>query len=315
MKTTDVQLSVVVPVYNEAAVLASFHVALSQVLQDVKLTYEIVYVEDGSTDGTRRQLQQLAKTDSAVRFLCLTRNFGKEIALTAGLRASRGEAVLTMDGDGQHPVGSIPAFVEAWREGARVVVGKRTNRHASLTKRVGSRLFYGAFQRATGMRIDSNSSDFRLIDRVVCDEFNALTEHNRMTRALIDWFGYPKATIPYSELSRQSGESPYTFRKLMKLAVDSAISHSTSPLYIAAYAGAAIIALAVVVGVGMGVNYVLGDPLGLRATASAYGLDLILFLIGLLLVSQGIIGLYLSHIHAETQGRPLYVIDEKESRL
>lgn len=232
-----------------------------------------------------------------MRVLCLTRNFGKEIALTAGLHEARGAAVIMIDGDGQHPVEAIPEFVVAWQQGALVVVGRRTKRRGGLTKRAGSKLFYGLFNRVLGLHADPDSSDFRLIDRSVCDQFKELSEHkNRMTRSLIDWFGYDRVTISYSEHTRVAGSSPYTLGKLMKLAVDGAISHSTSPLYIAAYAGAGIMAFASLVGVVMTGNYFLNDPIGLHATASAYGLVLVLFLIGLLLISQGIIGLYLSHI-------------------
>ena len=314
MSVDKPQLSVVVPVHNEAAGIAVFHKQLLAVLEGLHTLFEVIYVDDGSTDRTATLLHDFAKTQT-VRVLCLTRNFGKEIALTAGLHEARGAAVIMIDGDGQHPVEVIPEFVAAWQQGALVVVGRRTKRRGALTKRAGSKLFYGLFNRALGLHADPDSSDFRLIDRSVCDQFKELSEHNRMTRSLIDWFGYDRVTISYSEHTRMAGSSPYTLGKLMKLAVDGAISHSTSPLYIAAYAGAGIMAFASLVGVVMTGNYFLNDPIGLHATASAYGLVLVLFLIGLLLISQGIIGLYLSHIHAETQNRPLYVVDKKRSRL
>ena len=307
------QLSVIVPVLNEAASLRWFHNELCRVLDRLSMGYEVVYVDDGSTDGSREFLQQLAQGN--IRLVVLTRHVGKEIALSAGLREARGQAMLMIDADGQHPVEAIPKFVQEWRKGAHVVVGRRTKRRADITKRLGSRLFYGFFSKVFRVKIDQDSSDFRLISRVVCDQFNRLGEHNRMARSLIDWFGYDYTIVEYVENDRREGISPYTFQKLMKLAIDSAISHSTSPLYFAAFAGSGILLLSLLLGIGMLVNVVLGDPLGLHATASAYVLVLVLFLIGLLLISQGIIGLYLAHIHAETQGRPLYVIDEKESRL
>ncbi|MGB4800301.1 MAG: glycosyltransferase family 2 protein [Candidatus Saccharimonadales bacterium] len=306
-------ISVVVPVYNEAKNIESLHTALTAVLEGLTLTHEIWYVDDGSTDDSLLRLQ--AKTASQqVHVLSLVRNFGKEAALTAGLRAAKGRAVMMLDADGQHPVDRIPAFIEQWQSGSRVVVGKRHARRAGMIKKLGSRLYYGVFSWMARLKIDPSSSDFRLIDREVCDEFNSLGEHNRMTRRLIDWFGYEQAVIPYHEQKREEGDSPYTTSKLFKLAVDSAISHSVSPLYGAAFAGFGILLLSIVIGLVMSINFLLGDPLGFHATASAYGLVLILFLIGLLLISQGIIGLYLSHIHTETQSRPLYVIDEKGSR-
>lgn len=314
MKTDEPQLSVIVPAYNEATGIKAFHESLMAALKKLQVSFEIIYVEDGSTDSTAAQLQAFAREPS-VRLLRLTRNFGKEIALTAGLRQAKGEAMLMIDSDGQHPVAAIGQFVSAWQQGAKVVVGRRTHRTASPIKRLGSKLYYGLFNRLTGMHVEAESSDFRLIDRSVCDEFNRLTERNRLTRSLIDWFGYERTVIPYREQARGDGHSPYSLPKLIKLAVDSAISHSTSPLYLAAYCGGFIMVLSVLIGLGMAINFVAGDPLGLNATASGYGIVLLLFLIGLLLISQGIIGLYLSHIHAETQNRPLYVIDKEGSRL
>lgn len=313
MKSSVPTLSVIVPVLNEVAVLQRLHTDLVEVLKKTGVTYEILFVDDGSTDGSRQLLQKLAGTHT--KLLSITRNVGKEIALSAGLRQARGKAMLMLDADGQHPVQSIPEFVREWQNGALVVVGQRDSRRANLAKRFGSQLFHGLFRRLLRVRLDPDSSDFRLIDRQVCDQFNELSEHNRMTRSLIDWFGYPRVVVPYQEQARRDGTSSYTVRRLVRLALDDAISQSTSPLYGVAYAGLSVLLLSVLAGVGMCINFVFGDPLGLHAKASAYGLVLILFLIGLLLVTQGIVGLYLAHIHAETQNRPLYIIDKKESRL
>ncbi|MFZ1249820.1 MAG: glycosyltransferase [Candidatus Saccharimonadales bacterium] len=315
MKHPTPTLSIVVPVYNEAQGLATFHEALVKVASELGVGYEIVYVNDGSNDSSLAILQELAtKNPTSAKVLALTRNFGKEVATSAGLQVARGAAILTVDADGQHPIDLLPVFVEKWSQGAKVVVGKRAQRQAPPLKRFGSRAFYGVFRRFTRMRLQPDLGDFRLIDREVCDQFNTLTERNRITRGLIDWFGYKMTTIPYQENSRLTGTSTYNFRKLSKLAIDSMISLSTSPLYVAAYAGGAIIFFSLVAGIVMLSNFLLHDPLGLRATASAYGLVLILFLIGMLLVSQGIIGLYLAHIHAETQNRPLYVVDKQASK-
>jgi hypothetical protein len=195
-----------------------------------------------------------------------------------------------------------------------VVLGRRTVRHASLYKRLGSRLFYGMYRRLTGIAIEPDVTDFRLIDQQVQAQFNKLTEHNRITRGLIDWLGYPRTYVTYTEKPRQHGTSPYSFRKLFKLAVDSAISLSISPLYATAYIGAVVLPLSTLLGLGMVANYLLRDPLHLHATGGAYLMVLVLFLVGILLVSQGIIGLYLSHIHAETQNRPLYILDDTQSK-
>jgi glycosyltransferase involved in cell wall biosynthesis len=278
------------------------------------VTYELVFVNDGSTDRSAEILHDLAARDAAIRILTLSRNFGKEVATTAGIHAAHGQAILTIDADGQFPVERIPAFVEKWQAGARVVIGRRQGRVSGFGKRVGTKLFYYIFQRLMGVRIDPSTSDFRLIDQEVQAQFNRLTERHRMTKALIDWLGYEREYVPYTENPRLHGDATYSYRKLFKLAIDSAISLSISPLYITAYIGAVVLPLATLLGLGMIANWLLGDPLGLHATGGAYLIVLILFLIGVLLVSQGIIGLYLSHIHTETQNRPLYVIDEAHSR-
>jgi dolichol-phosphate mannosyltransferase len=235
------------------------------------------------------------------------------MATTAGLHKAGGQAIIMLDADGQHPVERIPAFVECWQHGAKVVVGQRTARRANVVKRVGSKLFYGIFRWVTGITMDPNTSDFRLIDKSVQAEFNRMTERNRITRGLIDWLGYARQYVSYEENARLVGTSPQSFRKLFKLAVDSAISLSSSPLYLVAYMGAIVLPLSTILGVGMIVNFFLSDPLHLRATGGAYLIVLVLWLVGVLLVSQGIIGLYLSHIHTETKNRPLYIVDKEQS--
>jgi len=307
-------LSVVVPVYNEAAGIEQFHASLTAVLKDAPFTYEVVYVDDGSVDASAEVIARFYGADRHVRLLKLTRNFGKEMATTAGIHAARGEAVLMLDADGQHPVEAIPKFVQKWQHGAKVVVGKRTGRRTPPVKRLATKIFYGLFGRIMGVRIDPDTSDFRLIDRSVQQEFNRMSERNRMTKALIDWLGYDRQYVPYRENDRFAGDATYSIRKLSKLAVDSAVSLSTSPLYLVAYIGAVVLPVATLIGLGMAVNYLLRDPMHLHATGGAYLMVLILFLIGILLVSQGIIGLYLSHIHTETQNRPLYVVDEVNSK-
>lgn len=308
-------LSVVVPVYNERAGLMLFHNSLWNVLDQLSLDFEIIYCDDGSLDGTMGVLQELAEKHSQVRMVRLSRNFGKELATTAGIHAAKGDAVITIDADGQHPVELIPQFVAKWQQGAKVVVGVRTEkRRASLVKRAGSKLFWGVFNKASGMKIVPGSSDYRLIDRTVQTEFVRMTEHNRITRGLIDWLGYKREYLYFRENPRAHGTAGYSFTKLVKLAVDSAISLSISPLYVTAYIGAIILPLSILLGFGMLVNYLLGDPMSLNASGGAYLLVFMLFLVGIILVSQGIIGLYLSHIHAETQNRPLYVVDMAESR-
>ena len=176
------------------------------------------------------------------------------------------------------------------------------------------RLFYGLWSRLTGSTLVANTSDFRLIDHVVQAEFIKLTERNRVTRGLIDWLGFKQAYVHYDTKARMSGDASYSLGKLVKLALDSSISQSLAPLYFSAYAGAVILPLSVLLGLFSAIEMLIGDPLGLHITGSAYLVILILFLVGLLLVSQGIMALYLSHMHTESQNRPLFVVNLSNSR-
>ncbi len=310
----DTILSVVIPVFNEQGGLQAFHEALGAELDKLSYQSEIIYCNDGSTDSTAERLRVIADKDKRVRVLSLSRNFGKEIATTAGLRLAGGAGVLTLDADGQHPVELITQFVAEWEAGSKVVVGLRSDgRHTSFFKRFSSKWFYRLFNRVTGLKLNPQATDFRLIDRTVCDEFNRLTERNRINRGLIDWLGYPQQYITFKAKPRLHDDAGYSFRKLCKLAVDSVISLSSSPLYLVAYVGLVILPLSLLLGAVMAVNWLLGDPLAWHATGAAYVVVLLLCLVGILLMSQGVIGLYLSHIHSETQNRPLYIVNQEES--
>lgn len=307
-------LSVVVPVFNEARGLPEFHGALVGELAAFGKPYEIIYCNDGSADDTARVVSAFRAKNPSVKLLSFSRNFGKEIATTAGIHHANGEAVLTIDGDGQYPVELIPTFVERWRGGSHVVIGRRTRyRHESWSKRASSRLFYALFNRFTGVRLTPGATDFRLIDRRVQQDFIRMTERNRITRGLIDWLGYECDYVPFDAGRRLHGDAGYSLGKLTKLALDSVISLSHFPLYAVLYTGLVVLPLSVLLGIGMLTDAALGDPLNWNTTGSAYVVVLILFLIGIILASQGIIGVYLSHIHAETQNRPLYIVDTQKT--
>jgi len=313
---SDCLISIVVPLFNEGDGVETLHESLLRTLKDIKIdSYEIIYCNDGSTDATAAIINSLASSDHHVKVISLSRNFGKEIAITAGIHAARGQAIITLDADGQHPVELIPEFISRWKTGKKVVVGVRaSNQGEGFVKRYGSRLFYKLFNRFTGITLLPGATDFRLIDKRVQHDFNRLTERNRISRGLIDWLGYEQDFVYFTANARISGESTYSHKKLFKLAIDSVVSLSISPLYISAYIGAFILPVSGLIGIGMLVNDILSDPLHLNATGSAYVTILILFLIGVLLISQGIIGLYLSHIHAESLNRPLYIIDHDKSK-
>jgi polyisoprenyl-phosphate glycosyltransferase len=312
-----VLLSIVIPAYNEQVGLVSFNQELLKQLNQINnYDFEIIYCNDGSTDQTLSQLKSLAAKEQSIQIVSLTRNFGKEIATTAGITRASGSAVITIDADGQHPVDLIPELIKEWESGAKVVIGLRTdNQREGLVKRIGSKIFYKVFNTLTGLPLVAGATDFRLIDEVVQGNFVKLTEHNRITRGLIDWLGYNMVYISFSAKPRLHDQSGYSFGKLFKLSIDSVISMSSSPLYITAYIGAIILPLSFLLGLVMFIDGLIGDPLNWNVTGGAYVTVLILFLIGILMASQGIIGLYLSHIHSETQNRPLYIVDNEASVL
>lgn len=308
-------LSIVVPAYNEQASIAHFYEQLNNTAKKVsKNSYEIIYCDDGSNDETVSYVRKLSQRNKRVKLLSLTRNFGKEIATSAGIHASLGAAIIIIDADGQHPIELIPEFVKKWQTGSKVVVGLRvSNQKEGLVKRYGSKLFYRLINRVAKLQLVEGASDYRLIDASVRQEFMRLTERRRITRGLINWLGFQQEYIPFVAHARQKGKASYSVSKLIKLSMDSVVSLSLSPLFFMAYAGAAMLILSLLLGTMMVLNAFIGDPFGLNITGGAFVLVLLLFLVALVLVSQGIIGMYLSHIHTETQNRPLYLINHSVS--
>lgn len=310
-------LSVVVPLYNESQGLDIFHnkILLPSVEKFANNSYEIIYVNDGSSDTTLEKLSFIAKENKRVKVVNLSRNFGKEIATTAGISIAKGEATIIMDGDGQHPPSLIGEFLDKWRNGAQVVIGVReSNKKEGFIKKFGSKIFYRLFNSTSGSEIIPRSTDFRLIDALVQNEFLHFTERHRITRGLIDWLGFKREYISFDSPARIAGEASYNTRQLIKLAMNSFISLSLKPLFIFGWIGVAITTISLIVGLFLLVEQVLlGDPVGLRFTGTALLVIFVSFLIGLVLTSQGIIAIYLSHVHSQTQNRPLFVIDIKHS--
>ncbi len=310
-------ISVVIPVYNEEKGFKKFYTEmLEPELKKLKYNYEVILVNDGSRDKTLEIVQGMADKDSHIKVLAFSRNFGKEVALTAGIREAIGDAILTIDADGQQPPKLIPEFIEKWEQGGEIVIGVRGKyeKHGFIAK-LGSKLFY---KMLNGMGVKDTvpgSTDFRIIDRCVADEYNKLTEHGRITRGLMDWMGFKKVYIDYIYGNRLAGKPSYNFGKLFNLAIDSFISLSSTPLMIFGWIGAFITIASFILGVFVGIEeFIMGDPIGLKWTGTTCVAIFITFLVGLLLISQAITALYISHIHAEAQGRPLYIIDHKNSR-
>jgi glycosyltransferase involved in cell wall biosynthesis len=309
-------LSVVVPLYNEADALRTFHSALTKALKSgVKGDYEIIYVDDGSLDGTDDVVRSLRRRNNRVKLLKLSRNFGKESALTAGITAARGQAIAMLDGDCQHPVELLPIFVEEWQNGAQVVVGVRRNdRDDSWVKRWGSKLFYKAFNKMASQKLLPGSTDFRLIDSTARAAFLRLNESDRITRGLIDWVGFRREYVYFDAGERQEGAPGYSFRKLAALATHSFVSLTPAPLYLFGYLGFLITFLSLILGLVIILEQlILGDPWHWHFTGTAMLGVLIIFLVGVLLIAQGILSLYISHIQTLVKQRPLYIVDYEAS--
>jgi len=318
MRGPLILLSIVVPAYNESEGINDFHskLLLPVLKKSVKNLYEIIYVNDGSKDDTLAKLNAIAITDKHVKVVNLSKNFGKEIALTAGIANATGDAIIILDSDGQHPPAIIPQFIKKWQAGAQVVIGVRiSNTKEGVIKRWGSKMFYQIFNSTSGAEIVPRSTDFRLIDRVVANEFLRLTERNRISRGLIDWLGFERDYIEFDSPARLAGEASYNIRQLVKLAMNSFTSLSLKPLFFFGWLGLFITIFSLFVGIAIFIEqFLLGDPLALNFTGAALLGIFISFLVGIVLTSQGVIAIYLSHVHGQTQGRPLYIVNPKGSQ-
>lgn len=311
-------ISFVIPIHNEESGIRKFldEDILPVVKKIRKYKKEVLLVNDGSTDKTLAILQSFVDKDKSIKVISLSRNFGKEAALSAGIRFAEGDAIITIDADGQQPPRLIPEFIKKWENGAKIVTGVRDHytKHGIIPK-LGSKLFYKLLRLMGNKTTVPGSTDYRLIDRAVADEFNKLSERNRITRGLIDWLGFKQEYIYYTYGVRMAGKPSYSFKKLFNLAIDSFISMSTTPLVIFGYIGIVITVLSFMLGLFIIIQqHILGDPLNLQWNGAIQLSVFITFLVGLVLISQAITALYISHIHAESQGRPLYVVDYKESK-
>ncbi len=301
--------------YNEEEGIEEFLVRqLEPALVSLDYDIEVILVNDGSRDKTLRKIDAIIeKSEMPIKVVSFSRNFGKEMALTAGLHYAEGNAVIMIDADGQHPVEMIPKMIEKWEKGAEVVTAVRG---ANTTKhKMASRMYYGMMRMMGNKNLVVGAMDFRLVDRAVVDEFNKLNESNRITRGLIDWLGFEQEYIKVNTKNRAYGKPTYSSRKLMKLAADSLVSSSRTPLTIFGYVGIFITVVSVIFGLFILVEqYILGDPLKLDWSGAVAMSVFVSFLVGLVLISQAMTALYIAQIHSESKGRPLYVVDKKKSR-
>lgn len=318
LKKPHMLLSVVVPAYNESEGIEEFHnhILMPHLKKATKSSYEVIYVNDGSRDDTLAKLQAIASHDTNVRVINLSKNFGKEIAVTAGISIAQGEATMMIDADGQYPPDRINDFLAAWQAGAQVVVGiRQSNLNEGFVKKWGSKLFYRLFNSLSGAKLVPRSTDFRLIDSVVREEFLKCSERQRITRGIIDWLGFRREYITFDAPARIAGEASYSTRQLVKLAINSFVSLTLKPLLALSWLGVLITLLSLVAGIVIFIEqFLLRDPLQLNFTGSALLDIFITFLVGLILISEGVLAIYLSHIYEQSQGRPLFVVDKSESR-
>ena len=300
-------LSVVAPIYNEEATLEELHRRLAAALAPLG-PHEIVLVDDGSRDRSWEVMERLADGDAHVHLVRLSRNFGHQAAITAGLDAARGDAVVTMDGDLQDPPELIPSLVERWREGYDVVYAVREARAGEARWRLGAiSVFYKLLRRIAGHEIPENVGDFRLLSRRVVEALAAMPERARFLRGMTSWVGFRQTGVPYQRDARFAGESKYSPTKLMRLALDGITSFSTVPMQIVTWLGLLSIAFCVVV-----LAWTIGTRLFTDQAPQGWTslLAVVLLLGGVQMLSLGIIGQYIARIFDEAKGRPLYFVAE-----
>lgn len=301
-------LSLIVPVLNEEDSIGHFLTAIRPVMAEIELSYEIIFVDDGSTDRTAEVISQEAAKDPQVCFVQLTRNFGKESALTAGMDWSRGDAVIPMDVDLQDPPELIKEFVTHWQAGYDIAYGQRVDRSTDgALKRFSAGAFYKVFNRLTRDRIENNAGDFRLMDRRVVQATLLLRERNRFMKGLFAWVGFKAIAVPYSRPERVAGDSKFSFWRLWNFALDGITSFSTVPLRIWTYLG-----MLVAGGAFAYMLYLIIRTMILGADVPGYAsIMVVMLLLGAVqLMSLGIIGEYLGRLYIEVKQRPIYLVQQ-----
>lgn len=307
-RPADALLSFVVPVLDEEGCINEFTRRVRAAAAEANVRYEIIFVDDGSRDATPERIQALRAEDPAIKTIRLTRSFGHQAALVAGLRHATGDAVLTLDGDLQHPPECVPRLVGEWRNGADVVNTERQPpAHLRKTgKDRTSSLFYRVLSWMTAIPVVATSADFRLLDRKAVDAFNSLDEHFLFVRGLIPWLGFRDAYVPYELEARFAGKSKYDLRQQFRLALDAVFSFSVIPLRLISMLGLATTLFGIAFGVFWLVSYFLGRVEGGGGTSIVI---LILIFGGVQLLSLGIVSEYVGRTYEEVKRRPRYVID------
>lgn len=299
--------SVVIPIHDEQESLHELHRRLVDVLPVLDGETEILLVDDGSTDMSYPIMLQLHARDPRFKIVHLARNFGHQLAITAGIELARGDAVIVMDGDLQHPPELLPELAARWRAGFDVVYGVMTERPEGLLKRVTARAYYRILRRLASVEIPAAAGDFRLADRRVIEAFRAMPERNRFVRGMFAWLGFRQVAVPYAVPERFAGSSKYTLRRMIRLATDGLVSFSTAPLRLALDLGFIVSALAFLFGIATLISKLAG------AFLVPGWLTIVLvtsFIGGIQLIVVGVVGEYVGRIYDEVKARPLYLVRE-----
>lgn len=302
------ELSIVIPMYNEVEALPSLFERLQSCVERVTTNYEIVCVNDGSTDKTFEHLKAYHTRDPRIKLVNFSRNFGKEIALTAGIDYASGQAVIPIDADLQDPPELIPDLVEQWRMGYKVVLATRKSRPGdSWMKRKTAEWFYRAMNKVSSVKLPPNTGDFRLMDRVVIDAVRQMPERTRFMKGVFAWVGFPTTTLYFNREARVAGTTTWNYWKLWKFAQDGIFSFTTVPLRVWTYIGAVISMMSIIWATWIFIRTLI---FGVDLPGYASLLVAVLFMGGMQLLSIGIIGEYVGRIYGEAKQRPLYFVQE-----
>jgi len=310
--TTSPLLSIIVPVYNEQDVLHAFHERLTAALAGIRYAIEVVYINDGSTDSSLDLLNELYEKDPCVSLIDLSRNFGKEIAMTAGLHKAQGDAVIVIDADLQDPPELIPQLISEWENGYDVVYARRSQRKGETwLKKASAASFYRIIQRLSKVRIPQDTGDFRLLSRRAVAALNTLPEQHRFMKGLFAWIGYKQKAVYYDRDPRFAGQTKWNYWKLWNFAIEGITSFTTAPLKFATYIGFVAAFAAFVYG-----SYIVVRTLIFGNPVPGYPslIVIILFLGGVQLMAIGVVGEYVGRIFTETKNRPLYFLNDYKPR-
>ncbi len=300
-------LSVVLPAYNEEKMIEKAGIVIGQILEEQKIPYEIVFVDDGSKDGTWSEIERTAQKDPHIAGVHFSRNFGKESAMLAGLANTKGDCCVVMDCDLQHPPETVVEMYRLWEQGYEVVEGVKHSRgKESLAHKASAGMFYKLISKAVGIDM-SRASDFKLLDRKAVDALLDMPERNAFFRALSAWIGYKTTSVEFDVREREEGESKWSTKSLIRYAITNIVSFSSAPMQFVTGAGVFVFFLAVILGIQTLIHYFTGN-----AVEGFTTVILLLLLIGsILMISLGIIGYYISKIYEEVKGRPRYLISRK----